>query len=1222
MSDVGEFETIAASVLMFAEDRYETLLHTGVNPEEKPIADPVDGFARVPDSNPPHYVLFEFTTTKRSNLDSKWLTESTDPSDKGDLPKAIHEAENIRSKVPEAQFTVVLVSNRAVKSDVVKNAHAMADTNDVTLDIWNVHRLAHFLINSRDGQWLRSKHFDQPTRRLSKPLLRELSAQSAERYQEQFHLGLGGVSIARPEQTTLLERTRSSSPDSYLIPIVGNSGYGKTVTCYQSMTAYLEDGGFALRLEPTDIAENIELSQAIDSALNRLHPTLNDVAGQDAVQLAGQDQPLMLVVDDLNREDNPSQLFDRLRNWVGGVHEASAGTTDQSDTVTGLPVSILCPLWPRVWNRQQSASDQTEYISPIELGPFSEEAAAELIKCYANCHNVDIGEDQAIELATRVECDPHVVGLLGKLFATVDSVDDLPTTSRDVLARYEQYAYQLAAEETEYGLTGADYEVTVEEFSEAILEHREWVPTWRSVRTWLSEDDINGIRGLTDRAQLLLLIEAVEKRVAFRHDRLREYLLSNCLLDAFKWSNTPGFVDDPHYASILGFAIATQRPSKSTLAGVRQRCPLALFEAMREIGPTSESYQRQLSEEINNWIEDNDGWNFQLPTEEYAAIEALQEADTKVILELARPEHFHPPFALARLRNGDIGSGVRYLSLFGEPDVTSPKRDGAIEAVRQKYGTDAAEALIDIYPGLNEEHIQGWLRFAGFLEDPILSSTIADCWNTIDIDDQPQLLPAFVWAGVHCALPAQTDLVDDILAAWAALPEGSSPGGPSDDDLEGVTRRKVRLQVSFSLPSERGIASVEYFKGAVDRFPKIEATLLEFLRGVPEFEAIEFLLRRYGEQENARHVTHQFVQEWNSSSLRGQRLPSVVRQPLRDIWEAESESEDVRSIAFSLWANNSIPDDLATLRNIEKNEPYWTSAVATRLEHGDTTVFEEGGLELAHHNHLLNRVHNAWCPEAFNQVDQIIEAHQVNTDTDLYYTLGKLLFRIPADDAERLLQKYWDRLSNQPIFIQAALYTATDQTKHLAEQAFKQSEKPSELCRLISSHFGFRTTGRSELITADQLRALSPYLEYIDDLGTVRVVEKAIALGMADWARDIVKPHLGEQYRGRYFPSDEELMEQLTDRVDPSDENSHLHVRYWLERFDERQDSMAHAFDILEQWLERNRSIFRYQVVATALKERGSRSDIDILEPIPSTDDQYQRVYDDAAFGVRLRTLS
>lgn len=992
------------------------------------------------------------------------------------------------------------------------------------------------------------------------------------------------------------------------------------------MSAYLEDGGFALRLEPADIAENIELAQAIDSALNRLHPTLNDVAGQDAVQLASQDQPLMLIVDDLNRADNPSKLFERLQNWVGGADKISPGTTDdtdESDAETGLPVTIICPLWPRVWNRQQSPSSQNEFITPVELGGFSETRAAELIESYADRYDIDIGEDQARELATRVECDPHVVGLLGKLFATVDSVDDLPTTSRDVLARYEQYAYHMAAEETEYGLTEADYEFTVEEFSEAILEHREWEPTWRSVRSWLCEDDIDGIRGLTDRSQLLLLIEPAEKQVTFRHDRLREYLLSNCLLDAFEWSNTPTFVDDPHYASILGFAIATQRPNKSALTAVRQRCPLALFEAMGEIGPTPESYQRQLREEINIWLEDNGGWNRVLPTKQQAAIEALLEADTPEVLKINEPDIFHPQFALARLRNGDLTAGIQYLSVLGEPRVTSPKRDDAIEAVQDKYGSDAAETLIEIYPKLDEEHIQGWLRFAGFLEDPTLSSIIAGCWDAIDIDEQPQLLPAFVWAGVHCALPAQTDLVDDILTAWAALPEGSPPGEPSDDDSEDVTRRKIRSQVSFSLPAKRRTASIEYFKGAVDRFPKIEEALLEFLRGVPEFEAIEFLLRRYGEQDNGRHATHRLVQEWDSSSLRGQQLPSVVRQPLRDIWEAESESEDVRSIGFRLWVNNSTSDDLIALRDIKANEPYWISAIATRLEHGDTTVFEEDGLELAHHHHLLNRVHNAWCSEAFNQVDQIIESHQVSTDTDLYHTLGKLLFRIPDADAERLLQKYWDRLSDQPTFVQAALYTATDQTKHLAKEAFNQSEEPSELCRHLTSRFGFGTAGRSELITADQLRALSPYLEYVDDLGTVRIVEKALALGMGDWAREIVKPHLGEQYRGRRFPSDEELMEQLTNRVSTGDETGHLNVRYWLEQFDERSDSMAHAFDVLERWLENDRSLFRYRVVATALKERGSRDDLNILEPIPNDDDdQYQYVYDDAAFGVRLRTLS
>jgi hypothetical protein len=437
-----------------------------------------------------------------------------------------------------------------------------------------------------------------------------------------------------------------------------------------------------------------------------------------------------------------------------------------------------------------------------------------------------------------------------------------------------------------------------------------------------------------------------------------------------------------------------------------------------------------------------------------------------------------------------------------------------------------------------------------------VASGIADCWDDIDIDEQPQLLPAFVWAGVNCALPEQTDLMDEILAAWAARPEGDSMGEPSGNEHEEVTRRTVRMHLAFSLPANRRTASIEYFQEAVDRFPAIEGGILEFLRGVPKMEAIEFLLRRYGEQDNVEHATHRFVQEWNTSSHRGQQLPSEIEQPLRDIWKSKSEPEDVRNIAFRLWANNATSDDLPILRKIERNEPYWIPAIATRLEHGDTTVFEEDDLELAQHHHLLNGVHNAWCSKVFDQVEQIIESHQENTDTELYHTLGKLLFRIPTDDAERLLQKHWDKLSSQPRFVQAALYTATDQTKQLAEQAFKQSKEPSDLFRHFTSNFGFKTTGRSELITADQLRALSPYLEYIDDLGKVRVVEKALALGMEDWAREMVKPHLSGQSRKRYFPSNKELMEQLTNRVGSSDENNHQRVRYWLDQFDERQASV------------------------------------------------------------------
>ncbi|RRJ28497.1 ATP-binding protein [Halocatena pleomorpha] len=135
----------------------------------------------------------------------------------------------------------------------------------------------------------------------------ELSEQSLNAYRERVRIRTEEKAVVQhSELTTILEHARDSSSRNYLLPIVGNSGFGKTVTCYQAMEEW-SDSGPALRLEPADIQGATSLSQAIQSAFDRLYPTLNLVAGQDALRIARDTDRLLLVVDDLNRASDSSQ---------------------------------------------------------------------------------------------------------------------------------------------------------------------------------------------------------------------------------------------------------------------------------------------------------------------------------------------------------------------------------------------------------------------------------------------------------------------------------------------------------------------------------------------------------------------------------------------------------------------------------------------------------------------------------------------------------------------------------------------------------------------------------------------------------------------------------------------------------------------------------------------------------------------------------------------------
>ena len=68
MTDTGQFELLATSVLRKADSKYAAIIHTGVNAQGKTIVDPVDGLCLIPNSDPPHYIFVAHTTTNRSKL--------------------------------------------------------------------------------------------------------------------------------------------------------------------------------------------------------------------------------------------------------------------------------------------------------------------------------------------------------------------------------------------------------------------------------------------------------------------------------------------------------------------------------------------------------------------------------------------------------------------------------------------------------------------------------------------------------------------------------------------------------------------------------------------------------------------------------------------------------------------------------------------------------------------------------------------------------------------------------------------------------------------------------------------------------------------------------------------------------------------------------------------------------------------------------------------------
>ena len=273
------------------------------------------------------------TTTALKDIEGKWLHDPSTvvPRNKrglptqpaGDLLKAIEEIGKLRQQHPDLKATLALTCNRDEPANVRVKAESLAEANEVTLDVWSVSRLAQFLDTNADGQAIRFEYLGVEPTRLS---LQEL-------------LRIGQQSMAsRPVPTEKDARVERPLVDlSRHTLLSGASGMGKTTICLDALSKALELGQPGIVIEDQTVMRAATLEEAIDIELRRYSPALESHSGVRALKLCTEMQPLVVLVEDINRSENTERLLNKLVSWtLKTVAEAQ-----------GVRWRLVCPVWPR-----------------------------------------------------------------------------------------------------------------------------------------------------------------------------------------------------------------------------------------------------------------------------------------------------------------------------------------------------------------------------------------------------------------------------------------------------------------------------------------------------------------------------------------------------------------------------------------------------------------------------------------------------------------------------------------------------------------------------------------------------------------------------------------------------------------------------------------------------------------------------------------------------------
>jgi len=722
LKEPGKFELLATAVLCKAERDYRAILHSGLNAQGQPIKSPVDGFCRVPNSTPPHFVLVEHTV--EGKLENKWLFDhrlvqpaakgrktQLSESDDGDLLKAGQLAQTSKAEFPEAKFTVVLTTNQGLKPNFCLKVEKKAEELGVWVDFWDRSRIARFLDTEPEGQWLRKEYLGLDAEMLSQSLLRSLCRKSLNEYRKQF-LTSPEQWVSRQIDQEVEKKIDNQSHSIHLL--IGNSGSGKSAAAYQIGEKHLETGGYSLWLSENVLVNSDSLTIALDRALHDLCPSLMSDGGESALRLLKSRERLLLIADDVNQTSNPANLLQKLMNWSKPV---SSGESD-AKSISSRHL-FVCPVWSDIARLVTPDINKTSWIGSVYIGTMTPQEGLETVQNAVLLADIELTNAEASLLAEKLGYDPILVGLFASLLSNI-RIAELTQITENVTGSFINRAIEEVSRTGD--LLVDEYRSALSSLTAHMLQQRKLNPRFVDLKEWLSNSsqEMKALRQLVKHGKLCRI---EEEKLVFRHDRLREALLVKSMGQLLNNATEPlDIFWEPYYAEIIGQAIVRYPQSEEFLKELGDRLPLALVEAIRCFKFPIEAYYQTIVDEFKEWINREVVSDSVLESVLDAICWKLATIDSSVVLEITEElPSSNFSVLIARFRNGCAVSGVKYLSHFSKEHSALLFRDNLRDqAIEQAKRYHKKKILIELKQLLlcrdvTDREQRGTLALAGFL---------------------------------------------------------------------------------------------------------------------------------------------------------------------------------------------------------------------------------------------------------------------------------------------------------------------------------------------------------------------------------------------------------------------------------------------------------------------------------------------------------------------------
>ena len=1203
ITDTGLFERLASDILRHWDERCRSLVHSGLNVEGKPIKSPVDGITFTPDSTQSRLIAIHHTTCAAKDLKRKWLhapspresavSASKAKSPPGDIVKTVKLIEEHRERVKDLRATLILTTNQEPPEALVRDVHAAGIAHNVDIEIWSRSTLVNLLDNYPHGQWLRRQYLGIDQVILSKELLRELSRKSLDT------LGLPDGPDEWVSRT--LDKALNENQTANAVFVVADSGAGKTVACCKRLMTNLSYGGFSLVLSESDVDESVTFENAVERTLKQLHPSLIEGCGAEALKLADAHSRLLVTIEDINRNGKGSLILEKIVRWDIAWRKAK----------DGLPIQILCCVWPQVISAVSSQLRDQVFKGSIFADALTPEEGCAAVSRRLELRGIKSTPLSCQNISNELGHDP----LLIALHDPKQNPDAGQTISRFV-EECVQHASQTSKDVSATECTTALGALMAYMLREKILD-----PSWSDiVRSPETRDHLQPLRALVHQRRVVRLSGSSDnEKIAFRHDRVRSWLLARSATGLFRDPLTStDILSEPCFAEVLGLASVLDDCSHRSLYLLGNHNPLALFFAAAQSRNIGEASRSSVFDKIDEWLtsgQPSDLDNGYLRSE---ASLAISETEHPRVLSLARKLDKGSWSTLrARYINGDVYGGI-WLCYKIEFGIHVSGHDTFLDHVRDKFGGALTSTLSRIISGdsLSREARVGALRLAGHIGDPSLADAIRRCW-AID-ERRSEHLEDYLWACAQCVDNEPETILGPICDAWAQLPHRTNEIRQESETREDLAAHNIRWAFRSRLPPVAVSYLIERAKSEELRWP-----ITYLMHGIDHPDAVEFIARELvsmTEKYNFSHFSASIKDDWQRQEREFRKpMSEDSRKHLQGFWSNPGESESLRLQAFRLWSASCKPSDIDILKNISSNDQLYEEALWERLRLSDRSAIPDliPRLDDDAHGYWWQLGRHVWSAELTGALNRALATRDTHGDKN-DWSLSEMLMRLPSDVAEGLLRDNWDNLSKHSHYVIAALYFATPLTLRLAAEAIERSAEPYLLLDHISLRFGFNTVGHPGVSNPRQIEAVVPYLDLLHEHDLNRIWEACNERGWYDLRRKHFDSRVAASYPDVMYLDDSKAMNYLDDLAD----REIPFVDFWIDRFVRTGSNLDHVMNVVEVWLVKRSDLPAIRVAGNALLHVGRRRFLKIFGALePESRDMFKAEIRNIEYAVRRRSL-